>query len=250
VRLRDKVFSEDWRSVPYIRLQPNILWIIRIAITQLGLLLIAFYSLATQNIIIFTIWFGIAIIVFLIDTFKGTNITLSLEVTFGTITLIATILSVKFADYNSIFFISFSYRPNVLFTQTFAAIFLIGRFFLTLFILEWYPNIRVLLPESKYARNQVKEYKSNLVKTDFEFKRTEKVNYIEKIRFILKGTFIPTFIQLLFITAAMLYAFLIYLITPSDAVAQFYVIPALFFVALIYVAALMRLSNKIASRNI
>lgn len=246
MRIRDKIFEEDWRKTVISTPGSSILVLAHLLFGVFAIGLIIIQSAFSFNVFIFSIWLIIGIIIVLTDIFRGRNIRLNSELGFGFFFILGTILSLLLGDVYSMFFPEYLGRVDIIIFQISVGICVALRFIITFFYEEYFSQEHEFIkPDTNYARDQVEHYILNLVKTDYEFHHIEQIGLFEKWSYVLKSMIIPTISVSIISALAILYALLIYYIIPYDAISELIIIPSLIIAALLYSILLLRINNVI-----
>ena len=246
MRIRDKMFEEDWEKTVVETPGSSILVVAHLLFGMFAIGIIVIQSALSFNVFVFSIWLIFGIIILLTDIFGGKNIKLSSELGFGFLFVLGTILSLLLGNVYSMFFPENLGRIDLLIFQVSSGICVAIRFLITFFYEEYFSQEQEFIsPDSNYARNQVKEYILNLVKTDFEYKEIEEISLIDKMWYIFKNLVWPTLSVSIVIILAVLYSLLIYFIIPYDAISEFIIIPSLIVASILYSILLIKLNDVI-----
>jgi hypothetical protein len=246
MRIRDKIFEEDWKKTELSTPGSSILVIAHLLFGVFAIGLIIIQSAFSFNVFIFSIWLIIGIIIVLTDIFRGRNIRLSSELGFGFFFILGTILSLLLGDVFSMFFPENLGRVDIIIFQVSVGVCVSIRFIITFFYDEYFSQEHEYInPDTNYARDQVGHYILNLVKTDYEYQEIKQMNLFEKWTYVLRKLIIPTISISIVAALAILYALLIYYIIPNDAVSELIIIPSLIVAALLYSILLLRINNII-----
>ena len=136
---------------------------------------------------IFSIWLVLAIVILMTDLFRGRRIKLSSEVTFGAFFIFGTAISLLLSNTNSMFFPATLGRLDIIMYQVLAGICVSLRFLITFFYVEYYEQEHHFIrTKSNYAKEQVQQYKDNLILTDFEYKEIQTISNMHKWGIIFK----------------------------------------------------------------
>ncbi len=248
MRKRDIGFEEDWKIETKDSKGLSLLLLFHHVFGLLALLVIILQSLLSLNIIPFAIWLIVLLITVIIDLSSAKSITFEKEIGFGFIIVIAILTSIVVANMESMFFV-FILNKSVISFQIVSGLFLTLRFTLTLIYMEFYSEeLKVLQAKSKYSKEQMRLYQLNLMKTDFEIPTKQTFSLLAQLKQFFVSSIPSLGLFIVLSAVCVLYAYFIFYITPSDAIAQFMVFPALAFVTLLVVIVLLRLN--VVVRNI
>lgn len=241
MRIRDKVYEEDWELTSQTALGSTFSAGVHHLFGALAISLIVIQSAFSMNIYIFAIWLVLGVVILLTDFFKGTQIKLSSEVTFGLFFIFGTILSLLLANPNSMFFPATLGRVDIIIYQSLAGICIGLRFLSTFYYMEYFEQEHTFVrTKSQYTKEQVQQYKDNLIKTDFEYVSTEEIKTMQKWIMLFRRMLWPFLLLIIFATLAALYALMIYYLIPKDSLAEYIIRPSLILVAIIYSVILIR----------
>ena len=244
MRIRDKIFEEDWKKTTLLTPGSSILVISHLLFGVLAIVLILIQSALSLNVYVFSIWSIFGIIIVLTDLFRGNNIKLTSEIGFGFFFILGTVLSLLLGNVYSMFFPENLGRTDLLIFQISTGFCVTIRFLITFFYIEYFSQEQeYITPDSEYAKEQIDNYLLNLVKTDFECKSIEQIGLFEKWWYILKKMIWPLFSILIIIVLAVLYSLLIFYIIPSDAISELIIIPSLIIAAILYSVFLIRMNT-------
>ncbi|MCG3221430.1 MAG: hypothetical protein H7641_08625 [Candidatus Heimdallarchaeota archaeon] len=246
MRIRDKIFEEEWKKTVVSTPGSSILVIAHLLFGLFAIAIIIIQSAFSFNVYIFSIWLIFGIIIFLTDLFRGRNIKLSSELGFGFFFILGTVLSLLLGNVYSMFFPENLGRIDILIFQISAGICVAIRFLITFFYEEYFSQEQeFIVPDSNYAKDQIEQYILNLVKTDFEYKEIEHIGILEKWWYILKKMIWPSISISILVILAVLYSLLIYYIIPNDAISELIIVPSLIIAAILYSILLIRLNDVI-----
>ncbi len=241
MRIRDKVFEEDWELTSLTALGSTFIAGAHHLFGALAVSLIIVQSAFSLNIYIFAIWLVLGVVILMTDLFKGTQMKLSSEVTFGLFFIFGTILSLLLANPNSMFFPATLGRVDIIIYQSLAGLCIGLRFLSTFYYMEYleqdHPFVKT---RSKYTREQVQQYKDNLIKTDFEYISPEGIKTLQKWIVLFRRMLWPFMLLIIFAALAALYALMIFYLIPEDSLAEYIIRPSLILVAIIYSVLLIR----------
>ena len=241
MRIRDKVYEEDWELTSQTALGSTFIAGVHHLFGVLAISLIVIQSAFSMNIYIFAIWLVLGVVILLTDLFKGTQIKLSSEVTFGLFFIFGTILSLLLANPNSMFFPATLGRVDIVIYQSLAGLCIGLRFLSTFYYMEYFEQEHTFVrTKSQYTKEQVQQYKDNLIKTDFEHVSTEEIKTMQKWIMLFRRMLWPFLLLIIFATLAALYALMIYYLIPKDSLAEYIIRPSLILVAIIYSVILIR----------
>ncbi|MHA1396660.1 MAG: hypothetical protein ACTSSF_02955 [Candidatus Heimdallarchaeaceae archaeon] len=235
MRIRDSIYEKDWKRIISTVSGMNLVLASHHLFGVLALATIILQSAISLNIYIFVIWLVLSLVLLFMDLFRGTNLSLSFELGFGFFITFGTILSLLFANFNSIFFLSTLGRWEIICYQIFIGLCLALRFLSTFFYIEFFTHDKSFItPQSPYAKEQLTLFKENLIKTDYEQKLSKKISLIQKWWFLTKQQFWSFIIMVIFVLLALIYSFVIYLVIPSNTIAEFVLRPSLIIMAILY----------------
>ena len=241
MRIKDKVFEEDWELTSLTALGSTFIASTHHLFGALAISLIVIQSAFSLNIYIFAIWLVLGIIILMTDLIKGTQIKLSSEIAFGLFFVFGTILSLLLANPNSMFFPATLGRVDIIIYQSLAGLCIGLRFLSTFYYMEYFEQEHTFVrTKSQYTKEQVQQYKDNLIKTDFEYTSPEEIKALQKWIVLLKRMLWPSLILIIFAVLAALYALMIYYLIPEDSLAEYIIRPSLILVAIICSVILIR----------
>jgi hypothetical protein len=241
MRIRDKVFEEDWELTSLTALGSTFIAGAHHLFGALAVSLIIVQSAFSLNIYIFAIWLVLGVVILMTDLFKGTQMKLSSEVTFGLFFIFGTILSLLLANPNSMFFPDTLGRVDIIIYQSLAGLCIGLRFLSTFYYMEYLEQEHTFVKtKSKYTREQVQQYKDNLIKTDFEYISPEGIKTLQKWIVLFRRMLWPFMLLIIFAALAALYALMIFYLIPEDSLAEYIIRPSLILVAIIYSVLLIR----------
>ncbi|GAH24818.1 unnamed protein product, partial [marine sediment metagenome] len=170
MRIRDKIYEEDWELTSLTALGSTFIAGAHHLFGALAISSIVIQSAFSLNIYIFAIWLVLGVVILMTDFFKGTQIKLSSEIAFGLFFVFGTILSLLLANSNSMFFPATLGRVDIIIYQSLAGLCVGLRFLLTFYYMEYFEQEHTFVrTKSQYTKEQVRQYKDNLIKTDFEY---------------------------------------------------------------------------------
>lgn len=241
MRIKDKVYEEDWELTSLTALGSNFIAGAHHLFGALAISLIIVQSAFSLNIYIFAIWLVLGVVILMTDLLKGTQMKLSSEVTFGLFFIFGTILSLLLANPNSMFFPATLGRVDIIIYQSLAGLCIGLRFLSTFYYMEYFEQEHTFVrTKSKYTREQVQQYKDNLIKTDFEYISPEGIKTLQKWVVLFKRMLWPILLLIIFAALAALYALMIFYLIPEDSLAEYIIRPSLILVAIIYSVLLIR----------
>ncbi|MCG3223200.1 MAG: hypothetical protein H7647_01950 [Candidatus Heimdallarchaeota archaeon] len=241
MRIKDKVYEEDWELTSLTALGSNFIAGAHHLFGALAISLIIVQSAFSLNIYIFAIWLVLGVVILMTDLLKGTQMKLSSEVTFGLFFIFGTILSLLLANPNSMFFPATLGRVDIIIYQSLAGLCIGLRFLSTFYYMEYFEQEHTFVrTKSKYTREQVQQYKDNLIKTDFEYMSPEGIKTLQKWVVLFKRMLWPILLLIIFAALAALYALMIFYLIPEDSLAEYIIRPSLILVAIIYSVLLIR----------
>ncbi|MHA1345300.1 MAG: hypothetical protein ACTSVO_02460 [Candidatus Heimdallarchaeaceae archaeon] len=241
MRIRDKVFEEDWELTSLADSGYSFIAGVHHIFGALAISLIIIQSAFSLNIYIFSIWLVLGVVILMTDLFKGTQIKLSSEVAFGLFFVFGIILSLLLANPNSMFFPATLGRIDIIIYQSLAGLCIALRFLSTFYYMEYFEQEHTFVKtKSKYTKEQVQQYKDNLIKTDFEYISPEGIKTLQKWTVLLRRMLWPIIILIIFTTFAALYALMIYYLIPANSLTEYILRPSLILVAIIYSVILIR----------
>ena len=241
MRIRDKVFEEDWELTSLSDSGYSFIAGVHHLFGALAISLIIIQSAFSLNIYIFSIWLVLGVVILMTDLFKGTQIKLSSEVAFGLFFVFGTILSLLLANPNSMFFPATLGRIDIIIYQSLAGLCIGLRFLSTFYYMEYFEQEHTFVKtKSQYTKEQVQQYKDNLIKTDFEYISPEGIKTLQKWTVLFRRMLWPTLILIIFATLAALYALMVYYLIPANSLAEYIIRPSLIMVAIIYSIILIR----------
>lgn len=243
MRIRDRIFEEDWEKIFLSVRGSNIAHLTHHISGAITFALITIQSAISLNYIPFAIWLLLGVISVSLDFFSNESIGTASYLRFGFLLIFGTIISMFLVNFDSIFFQSTFGRIDIILWQIIIGLFIVVRLFMTFFYMEYFKSdFDIVKPRSNYSRNQLEQYEQNLIKTDFEFKKVASTSFWQKLSNMLGGFLWPLIILILLTLLSVGYAFLIYFMIPSNAIAELNVRPALIFMAVLYSVLLIRAS--------
>ncbi|MHA1218142.1 MAG: hypothetical protein ACTSSN_04005 [Candidatus Heimdallarchaeaceae archaeon] len=243
MRIRDKVFEADWKKTKKTAPGSQIMVFCHHLFGVIAIAIIILQSAISLNVYVFTIWLIIGIINLMIDLFRGGDLNLKNELSFGIFFILGTAFSLLLANVNSMFFPDTLGRIDIIIYQVSAGICIALRLLLSMFFLEFYSQERFyILPTGDYAIEQVKHYEDNLILTDFERVSVKELDVLQKWWILIKKMFWPLISILILILFAGLYSMIIYFIIPPNTIAEFIIRPSLIVVAILYTIILTRMN--------
>ncbi|MCK4896260.1 MAG: hypothetical protein KAS47_05585, partial [Candidatus Heimdallarchaeota archaeon] len=241
MRIRDKVYEEEWELTSLTALGSTFIAGAHHLFGALAISLIVIQSAFSLNIYIFAIWLVLGVVILMTDLFKGTQMKLSSEVTFGLFFIFGTILSLLLANPNSMFFPATLGRVDIIIYQSLAGLCIGLRFLSTFYYMEYFEQEHTFVrTKSKYTKEQVRQYKDNLIKTDFEYISPEGIKTLQKWIVLFRRMLWPFLLLIIFAALAALYALMIFYLIPEDSLAEYIIRPSLILVAIIYSVILIR----------
>ena len=244
MRIRDKVFVEEWEQTTVSDSSAPILALAHHLFGALALGIIVFQSAFSLNIYVFAIWLILGIIVLLIDFIRGTELSLGNELSFGVIFILGTIISLVIGNVNSMFFPEILGRIDIIIYQVSAGICVAIRFLITFFHIEFFSQRNYYVkPISSYTEDQVHQYKQNLIKTDFEYVDVKTQGIFQKWGEIFKRMLWPLIILAFLAVAGIIYSLIIYYMIPRHAIAELVIRPSLIMIALLYTYLLIKTNS-------
>ncbi len=241
MRIRDKVYEEDWELTSLTALGSTFIAGAHHLFGALAISLIVIQSAFSLNIYIFAIWLMLGVVILMTDLFKGTQIKLSSEVTFGLFFIFGTILSLLLAEPNSMFFPATLGRVDIIIYQSLAGLCIGLRFLSTFYYMEYFEQEHTFVrTKGQYTKDQVQQYKDNLIKTDFEYISPEGIKTLQKWIVLLRRMLWPFLLLIIFSALAALYALMIFYLIPKDSLAEYIIRPSLILAAIIYSVLLIR----------
>lgn len=241
MRIRDKVYEEDWELTSLTALGSTFIAGVHHLFGALAISLIVIQSAFSLNIYIFAIWLVLGVVILMTDLFKGTQMKLSSEVTFGLFFIFGTILSLLLADPNSMFFPATLGRVDIIIYQSLAGLCIGLRFLSTFYYMEYFEQEHTFVrTKSQYTKEQVQQYKDNLIKTDFEYISPKEIKTLQKWVVLFRRMLWPFLLMIVFAAFAALYALMIFYLIPEDSLAEYIIRPSLILVAIIYSVILIR----------
>ncbi len=241
MRIRDKIYEEDWELTSLTALGSTFIAGAHHLFGALAISSIVIQSAFSLNIYIFAIWLVLGVVILITDFFKGTQIKLSSEIAFGLFFVFGTILSLLLANSNSMFFPATLGRVDIIIYQSLAGLCVGLRFLLTFYYMEYFEQEHTFVrTKSQYTKEQVRQYKDNLIKTDFEYISPEGIKTLQQWTVLFKRMLWPILILIIFTALAALYALMVYYLIPEDSLAEYIIRPSLILVAIIYSVLLIR----------
>ncbi len=243
MRIRDKVYEDDWKQTRKIAPGSQIMIFCHHLFGIAAIAVIILQSVLSLNIYIFTIWLIIGVINLMLDLVRGGDLNLRNELSFGFFFILGTGISLLLANVNSMFFPDTLGRIDIILFQISAGICIGVRLLLSLFFLEFYSHERFYVtPISDYSREQVKNYEDNLTLTDFERKVIKELDVFQKWWILIKKMLWPLISILILVLFAVIYSLVIYYIIPQNSIAEFIIRPSLIVVAILYTILLIRMN--------
>ena len=244
MRIRDKVFTEEWEKTTLSETGAPILALAHHLFGALALGIIVFQSAFSLNIYVFTIWLILGIVILLIDFIRGTSLSLGNELSFGVIFILGTVISLIVGNVNSMFFPETLGRIDIILYQVFAGICVSIRFLITFFYVEFFSQRNYYVkPISTYTEDQVHQYKQNLIKTDFEYVDIKTQGLFQEWGEIFKRMLWPLIILTILTAAGIIYSLIIFYMIPNNAIAELVIRPSLIIIALFYTYLLIRTNS-------
>ena len=117
MRIKDKVYEDDWKLTTLTATGSNLIAGAHHLFGALAIGLIVIQSAISLNIYIFAIWLVLGVVVLMTDLFRGAQVKLSSEVTFGFFFVFGVILSLLLANTGSMFFPSTLGRLDIIIYQ-------------------------------------------------------------------------------------------------------------------------------------
>ncbi len=242
MRITDTGFETDWDKETLLPKGAKILLFFHHCFSILALALIIYQSAISLNILLFTLWLIIALVMVFIDILSGQEIKLENEVGIGVLIVFGAGISVIIANADSMFFVALLERIELLVIQIFSGLFLSFRLIIAFYYNEIFSNrYSVIKAKSSYSREQLELYKMNLYETDFEFDHSSMNIQIGYWLRLSKPLIWSSLLLAFFTSLGVLYALLIYLMTPETALAQFAPRPALIILTLLLSILLFRI---------
>ncbi len=241
MRIKDKVFEDDWKQTKKIASGSNTLVLVHLLFGVATIAIIIIQSALSINIYVFTVWLFVGLISLIFDVFRGNNITIKTESTFVFFLVIGTALSVILGNVNSMFFPDTLGRLDIILFQVSAGLCVVIRLSFAMFFIEFHSQDKTfIIPESTYASEQLKQYQENLLLTDFEVQKHRPIKSLYRWEIILHRMLWPFISLLVMVLVAILYSLLIYFIIPEDSIAEFIIRPSLIIIAILYTVLLIR----------
>jgi len=241
MRIRDKVYVEDWKQTIITDPSSNILKFAHHFFGALATIIIVVQSAVTLNIFVFSLWLVLGVIILLLDVFGGNSITLKGELGYGIMFVLGTAISLMLGNVNSMFFPDTLGRIDIIIFQISAGLCVSLRFLIAFFYIEFFTQeYDYIIPQSDYSKEQLKLYKENLIKTNFEYVEIEQIGIIQKWWSLLQRFLWPIIALLMLVLFAILYSLLIYFVIPEDAIAELVIRPSMIVVAILYTILLIR----------
>jgi len=243
MRIRDKVFESDWEKTKKTAPGSQIMIFCHHLFGIAAIAVIILQSILSLNIYIFTTWLIIGVINLLLDLFRGGDLNLKNELSFGFFLILGTGISLLLANVNSMFFPDTLGRIDIILFQISAGICIVVRLLLSLFFLEFYSQERFyVIPVGEYAVKQVKNYEDNLTLTDFERRSIKELDVSQKWWILIKKMLWPLISILILVLFAIIYSLMIYYIIPQNSIAEFIIRPSLIVVSILYTILLIRMN--------
>ena len=244
MRIRDRVFEEDWKKKVLVAPGSSIMILTHHLFGALAIGIIILQSAISLNVYIFSIWLILGIVIVLTDIFRGKEISLRTELSFGFFIVLGTIISLLIANPYSMFFPESLGLIEIIYYQSSAGICVALRFLLAFFYIEYFSQeYDYLEPLADYSVNQVELYKLNLTKTDFEHEDIRQIGVFEKWWMVLKSFLWPFIITLILATFGVLYSLLIYYVMPSNTIPELVIRPSLIIIAILYTILLIQMNS-------
>ncbi|MHA2357724.1 MAG: hypothetical protein ACXABK_03015 [Candidatus Heimdallarchaeaceae archaeon] len=244
MRIRDRVFEEDWKKKILVAPGSSIMILAHHLFGALAIGIIVLQSAISLNVYIFSIWLILGIIIVLTDIFRGKEISLRTELSFGFFLVLGTIISLLIANPFSMFFPESLGVVEIIYYQSSAGLCVALRFFLAFFYIEYFSQEYDYLETSaEYSTNQLELYKLNLTKTDFEHEEIKQIGIFEKWWLVLKSFLWPFIIISILAIFSVLYALLIYYVFPSNTIPEFIIRPSLIVIAILYTILLIQMNS-------
>ncbi len=241
MRIRDKVYVEDWKQTIITDPSSKIIAYAHHLFGALAIILIVIQSAITLNIFIFSLWLVLGIVILLLDIFGGNNVTLKGELGYGIMFVLGTVVSLMLGNVNSMFFPDTLGRIDIILFQVSAGICVSLRFLVSFFYIEFFTQeYDYIIPQSNHSKEQIQLYKENLVKTNFEHIEIEQIGVFQKWWSLFQRFLWPIVVMMILVIFAVLYSLLIYFIIPDDAIAELVTRPSLIVIAILYTILLVR----------
>lgn len=248
MRIRDKVYTEDWKQTIITDPSSNIIAYAHHLFGALATILIVVQSAITLNIFVFSLWLVLGVVVVLLDLFGGNRITMRGELGYGILFILGAVVSLMLGNVNSMFFPDTLGRIDIILFQISAGICVSLRFLIAFFYIDFFTQeYDYIIPQTNYSKEQIKLYKENLIKTNFEHIEIEQIGVFQKWWSLLQRFLWPIVAMLILVLFAILYSLLIYFIIPDDAIAELVIRPSMIIVAILYTVLLIR-TNAILPR--
>ncbi len=241
MRLRDKVFEDDWEQATRETQRSSLVILAHHFFGIAAIAIIILQSAISLNIYIFTIWLVLGLIILLLDISRGNKLNLGNELAFGFFFIFGTAFSLLLGNFNSMFFPDTLGRIDIILFQISAGVCVVIRLLLTLYYMEFRTHDGFfIIPTSNYSQDQLKQYQDNLTLTDFEQEKSEKEGFLKNWRLLFQQMLWPLVIIIILIIVAVAYSFMIYFIIPNDSIAELIIRPSLIVVAILYTLLLLR----------
>jgi len=247
MRIRDRVFEEDWKKKILIAPGSSFMILAHHLFGAIAIGIVVLQSAISLNVYIFSIWLILGIVIVLTDIFRGKEISLRTELSFGLFIVIGTVISLLIANPYSMFFPESLGIIEIIYYQSSAGLCIALRFLLAFFYIEYFSQeYDYLEPIVEYSVNQVELYKLNLIKTDFEHEDIKQISIFEKWWVVLKSFFWPFLIILILALFGVLYSLLIYNVFPSNTIPELIVRPSLIIIAILYTILLLQMNSVLS----
>jgi len=241
MRIRDKVYVEDWKQTIITDPSSKIIAYTHHLFGALAIILIIVQSAITLNIFVFSLWLILGIVILLLDLFGGNNVTLKGELGYGIMFVLGTVISLMLGNINSMFFPDTLGRIDIILFQVSAGLCVSLRFLIAFFYIEFFTQeYEYIIPQSNYSKEQIQLYKENLTKTNFEHIKIVQIGLLQKWWFLFQRFLWPIVVMLILAIFAVLYSLLIYFVIPDDAIAELVTRPSMIIIAILYTVLLVR----------
>ncbi|MFW9851454.1 MAG: hypothetical protein ACFFDS_00750 [Candidatus Thorarchaeota archaeon] len=241
MRIRDKVYVEDWKQTIITDPSSKIIAYAHHLFGALAIILIVVQSAITLNIFVFSLWLVLGIVIVLLDFFSANHVTLKGELGYGIMFVLGTVVSLMLGNVNSMFFPDTLGRIDIILFQVSAGLCISLRFLIAFFYIEFFTQeYEYIIPQSSYSKEQIKLYKENLTKTNFEHIEIEQIGVLQKWWSLFQRFLWPIVIMLILVIFAIVYSLLIYFLIPDDAIAELVTRPSMIIIAILYTVLLVR----------